>query len=132
MAETDYSKLTAEDLASPSSSDVTLRGTDSDEHGGAKKLGGSPLMLDIRPLHGYGKLLHYSRIEDIDYSSDNTQIIISAATYSVNIKGRNLLGVRQGLQYARIVSLEVGKNPNADDAEIQSIHITHYSDNEEG
>lgn len=128
MSSKDFSQLTAEDLEEKPTPDVTLRGT---EEGGAKKLGGSPLMLDIRPLHGYGKLLHYSRIEDVDYSPDNTLIIIYAMTYNVTIKGSNLKGIRQGLQHARIVSLEVGKNPNADTAEIESINITRYSDSED-
>ena len=86
------------------------------------------MMLNIRPEEGSGRLIPYSRIEEVEVNKDATRITLYATHSVVTITGEKLDAVIIAVQRAVAWSLHIGQS-TSNDVVIEDIQIALASDN---
>ena len=106
---------------------VTTHGTEAGAAGLTTHGNDQALMLNVRPAAGSGRLIPYSRIEEVEVNDAATVINIYASHCIVTIRGRELEAVITALQRAVAWSLHVGQS-TSNEVKIDDITITLASD----
>jgi len=109
---------------------ITTQGTESGAGGLIERGSDRALMLNVRPAVGNGRLIPYTRIEEVEVDEEATCVTIYAAHCVVTVRGSQLDKVITSIQRGAAWSLHVGQS-TSNDAKIEEILIALASDHTE-